>query len=117
MTVLARDKSKVLSASGGRYTLRPLYPADTATRVEFYEVAIAGRHSERLDPQPAGTKENLVVVRGRVELTVGREPPVVLTEGDAAYLQAAEATRNLHNPDASDAILHLVVNFSAIAGR
>lgn len=115
-TVLARDKSKVLSASDGRYTLRPLHPADAATRVEFYEVALAGRHSELLDPQPVGTRENFVVVRGRVELAVGREPPVVLAEGDAVYLQAAEVPRSLRNPDASDAILHLVVNLTGTPG-
>jgi transcriptional regulator with XRE-family HTH domain len=116
-TVLTRSKSKVLNFAGGRFSLRLLFPLEAAPRVEFYEAVIAAQHSELLDPQPGGTKENLIVVRGRVELTVGREPPVLLSEGDAAYLQAADSPRRLRNPDSSESVLHLVVNFAGAVGR
>jgi transcriptional regulator with XRE-family HTH domain len=117
ITVLTRAKSKVLSSAGGRYTLRLLFPTEDAPRVEFYEAVIAPRHSELLDPQPSGTNENLVVVSGRVELIAGRDPPVLLSQGDAAYLQAADSPRTLRNPDSSEAVLHLVINRAGAVGR
>jgi transcriptional regulator with XRE-family HTH domain len=113
-TVLRRSKSKVLNASGGRFTLRLLFPVDAGPRVEFYEARLAARHSEALDAQPAGAKESFVVLKGSVELTVGREPPIALSEGDAAYVQATEAPRALRNLDGNEAVLHIVVSFAGV---
>jgi transcriptional regulator with XRE-family HTH domain len=115
-TVLPRSQAKLLSASGGRFTLRALFAGESRARTEFYEVCIAARHSEVLEPRPGGAQENLIVVQGRVELSMGGHDPVVLGEGDAAHYQA-EISRSLRNPDAREAILHLVVSFPGANGR
>jgi hypothetical protein len=47
---------------------------------------------------------------------MGGQDPVVLGEGDAAHYQA-EISRSLGNPDACEAILHLVVSFPGANGR
>jgi transcriptional regulator with XRE-family HTH domain len=112
--VLRRNKSKVLNASGGRFTLRPLFPVDAGPRVEFYEARLAARHSEALDAQPGGAKESFVVLKGHVELTVGSEPPISLAEGDAAYVEASEVPRTLRNLDGHEAVLHVVVSFAGV---
>ena len=109
-TVLTRARAKVVSVSGGRFTLRALFASETSPRVEFYEVRIAARHTEQLDPLAGGTKENLLVVKGRIELVVGHDQPVLLEEGDAAQLHA-DVPRSLRNPDAHEAVLHQVVSF------
>jgi transcriptional regulator with XRE-family HTH domain len=108
-TVLTRAGAKVVSVSGGRFLLRALFASESAPRVEFYEVRIAPRHTEQLDPLAAGAKENLLVVKGRIELVVGQDHPVVLQEGDAAQLHA-DVPRSLRNPDASEAVMHQVVS-------
>jgi transcriptional regulator with XRE-family HTH domain len=115
-TVLKPDNPKLLSLSAGRYRARLLFPAEPSVNVEFYEVSIAAGHTELLDAQPAGTKENFIVVKGHVELTVGREPPIALSQGEAAFLPSTDLTRQLRNPDGSEAVLHFVVNLSN-AGR
>jgi transcriptional regulator with XRE-family HTH domain len=109
-TVLTRAGAKVVSASGGRFTLRALFASETTPRVEFNEVHIAARHTEQLDPHAAGAKEILLVVKGRIELAVGQDQPLLLQEGDAAQLHA-DVPRSLRNPDASEAVLHQVVSF------
>ena len=74
--VLPKNRAKIVSASNGRFTSRALFPIDGNRRAEFYEVRIAGQHRELAEPQAAGTKENIVVVEGRIELAVGNEQPV-----------------------------------------
>jgi transcriptional regulator with XRE-family HTH domain len=113
-TVLRRSKSKVINASNGRFTLRLLLPVDAGPRVEFYEARLAARHSEPLDAQPGGAKESFVILKGRVELTVGTEPPVALGEGDAAYVEASQVPRTLRNLDDHEAVLHVVVSFAGV---
>lgn len=115
-TVLTRSQARVLSASEGRFTSRALFAAETRFRTEFYEVRIAPRHDEVLEPRSGGAQENLIVVQGRVEISVGGQDPVVLAEGDAAYFQA-DISRSLRNPDACDVILHLVVSLPGATGR
>jgi hypothetical protein len=105
-----------VSASDGRYTLRALFAPEARVLTEFYEVSIAARHKEVLDPRPDGAQENVIVVRGRIELSVQGEDPVVLEEGDAAHFRA-DMTRSLRNPDAREAILHLVVGVPGANGR
>jgi transcriptional regulator with XRE-family HTH domain len=114
-TVLTRAGSKLVSVSDGRFTLRALFAAEASPRVEFYEVRIAPRHTEQLDPLAGGTKENLLVVKGRIELVVGQDQPLLLQEGDAAQLHA-DVPRSLRNLDANEAVLHQVVSFIGTSG-
>jgi len=96
--VLSRAHAKILSSSAGRFCSRALFPLDASRRAEFYEVHISGQHRELIEPRAAGARENLVVVQGKLELTVGGEPPIVLPEGDAAAFHA-DVPRSYRNLD------------------
>lgn len=109
-TILTRRAGKVIASGNGKFQLRPLFPGENEVRAEFYEAVIAGQHCEELEPRTSGTKETFVVVRGRIELTVGHDAPVVLNEGDAAFLEEVDRPRTLRNPEADDAVLHLVID-------
>lgn len=110
--VLARDSTLLLSGNGGRFTARALFiPGEAEGRVEFYECRIAAKHRESFEPQVGGTRESLVVVKGRIELTVGVDPPRLLGEGDAALFQA-DIERSLRNIEAHEALLYRVVSLN-----
>jgi transcriptional regulator with XRE-family HTH domain len=71
--VLRREEAKLLSSSDGRFTSRALFPFDSERRVEFYELRLAPNHREDAEAHAAGTKENLIVTRGTVEITSAHE--------------------------------------------
>lgn len=71
---------------------------------------ISGQHRELIEPRAAGARENLVVVRGKLELTVGGEQPIVLPEGDAAAFHA-DVERSYRNLDGGDTVIHIVVTY------
>ncbi|WP_126397927.1 helix-turn-helix domain-containing protein [Blastochloris tepida] len=110
VVVMRRDDSKVLSSSEGRFTSRALFPFDAERRVEFYELRLAPRHVEHAEPHVAGTRENMVVVQGTVEVVSGREPPVVLTEGDAVLFEA-DVPHRYRNLGSTDAVIYLVMTY------
>lgn len=106
--VLRPDKTRSLVASEGRFTARALFPLGGERRVEFYEVTIAPGHREQGEPHAAGTRENLVVVEGTVDVQVGREKPVALGAGDA-LLFAADQQHSYRNTGEGPARLYLVM--------
>jgi len=108
--VLKRSTSKVIASADGKFQLRPLFPSENELRAQFYEAIIAAQHSEQLEIRTGGTKETFVVVTGRIELTVGDDAPLLLNEGDVAFLEEADRPRTVHNPDTRDAILHVVID-------
>jgi transcriptional regulator with XRE-family HTH domain len=114
--VLPKARAKIVSASNGRFTSRALFPVDGNRRAEFYEVRIAGQHREVADPQAAGTKENIVVVEGRIELSVGNEQPVVVPQGDAVQFHA-DVPHSYRNLDAKEAVVHVVLVFVELVGN
>jgi transcriptional regulator with XRE-family HTH domain len=108
--VLPRSRAKILSSSAGRFASRALFPLDANRRAEFYEVRLSGQHRELIEARAAGARENLVVVQGKLELTVGGEQPIVLPEGDAAAFHA-DVPRSYRNLDGGDTIIHIVVTY------
>ena len=62
-----------------------------------------------------GTRESVVVVKGRVELTVGVDQPLLLSEGDAALFQA-DVERIFRNPEGNEALLYRVVTYNGKSG-
>lgn len=114
--VLPKSRAKIVSASNGRFISRALFPLDSTRRAEFYEVRIAGQHREALEPQAAGTKENVLVVEGRIELTVGNEPPVILAPGDAVQFHA-DVPHTYRNLEARDAVVHVVLTYVEPVGN
>ena len=108
--VLKRSTSKVIASADGKFQLRPLFPGENELRAQFYEAIIAAQHSEELEARAGGTKETFVVVRGRIELTVGHDAPLLLDEGDVAFLEQVDRPRTLRNPEADHAVLHFVID-------
>jgi transcriptional regulator with XRE-family HTH domain len=114
--VLPKGRSRVISASNGRFTSRALFPSDGNRRAEFYEIRLAAQHREVAEAQPSGTKENVIVVDGRVELSVGSEQPVVLPPGDAAFFHA-DVPRSYRNLEAKEAVLYVVMTYVEPIGQ
>jgi transcriptional regulator with XRE-family HTH domain len=115
IVVLPRASAKVLSSSAGRLSSRALFPLDADWRAEFYEVRLAFQHRELLEARGPGARENLVVVQGKLELTAGGDPPVVLPEGDAAAFHA-DVPRSFRNLYAGETTIHIVVTYAEPVG-
>ncbi len=116
IAVPPRARAKILTSSAGRFSSRALFPLDGSRRTEFYEVRLSGQHRELIEPRAAGTRENLVVVQGRLGLTVGGEPPIVLPAGDAAAFYA-DVPRSFRNLDDEDTVVHVVVTYVEPVGQ
>lgn len=113
--VLRRDEAKVLSSSAGRFTSRALFPFDNERRVEFYELRLAPNHREVAEAHAPGTRENLIVARGAVEIAIFRDRPVTLAEGDAILFEA-DVDHSYRNLGSTEAILYLVMTYVETVG-
>jgi transcriptional regulator with XRE-family HTH domain len=113
--VLRRDGSKLLSSNQGQFTSRALFPFDSERRTEFYELRLAPLYCENAEAHAAGTRENLVVAKGSVEIAVGSARPTTLREGDAMLFEAdvPHAYRNLGT---DEAVLYLVMTYAQMIG-
>lgn len=108
--VLEAAQGKVLSSADGRFSSRALFPFDEPRRVEFYELRLAAGAEERAEAHPAGTTENLVVGRGRLQVEVeGRTHD--LRTGDA-LLFAADVPHVYRNPGIREAVMYLVMTYA-----
>jgi quercetin dioxygenase-like cupin family protein len=114
-SVLRRDETKVLSSSDGGFTSRALFPFDSERRVEFYELRLAPNHRQDAEAHALGTKENLIVVRGTVEITLGHERPATLSEGDAILFEA-DVPHSYRNLTSAEAVLYLVMTYVEAIG-
>ena len=113
--VLPKSHEKLLSSSCGRFTSRALFPFDGERNVEFYELRIAPFHTEQAEAHAGGTRENLVVHSGSVEITVGSDHPVLLREGDAIVFDA-DIAHSYRNLEATNAVLYLVMTYAERIG-
>ncbi len=108
--MLPKARARIVSASNGRFICRALFSVESVRRAEFYEVRIAGQHRENLAPHPAGTKANILVVDGRIELAIGNDAPVMVPDGDAIQFQA-DVPHSYRNPEGREAVLHVVLTY------
>ena len=113
--VLRREDAKLLSSSDGRFTSRALFPFDSERRVEFYELRLAPNHREGADAHAPGTKENLVVVKGAVEIETAQQRPATLGEGDAVLFEA-DVAHSYRNLGSTEAVLYLVMTYVESVG-
>ncbi len=115
IAVLRAKDAKVLASSSGRFTSRALFPFEDERHVEFYELRLAPHHREDTPAHQAGTRENLLVGVGVVEITVGSDPPCVLEAGDAILFEADQphAYRNIGD---SEAVMYLVMTYATKVG-
>jgi transcriptional regulator with XRE-family HTH domain len=109
-TLLRVDDAKLLTSHDGSFVSRALFPYDEPRRVEFYELRLAAGKQESADPHPAGTKENLVVTAGELEMVVGTERhrlgrgDVILFEADVPHIYI--------NPGRDETIMYLVMTYA-----
>jgi transcriptional regulator with XRE-family HTH domain len=108
--VLRKSQEKLLSSSCGRFTSRALFPFDGKRNVEFYELRIAGHHAEDAEAHAGGTRENLIVTSGSVEIAIGKDRPVLLRDGDAIVFDA-DVPHSYRNVEATEAVLYLVMTY------
>jgi transcriptional regulator with XRE-family HTH domain len=112
--VLRRREAKVLSSHDGAFTSRALFPFDEPRRTEFYELRLGPGATERADPHPPGTVENLVVSSGRVEIEVAGDRQA-LEPGDAIVFHA-DAPHAYVNEGRAEAVLYLVMTYAETVG-
>jgi len=115
VVLLRRKQAKILSASGGRFTSRALFPFDEERRVEFYELRLAPHHTEAAEPHSPGTRENLIVTQGKVEIVVGQEPSCLLDAGDAIVFEA-DVPHSYRNAGEEEAVMYLVMTYITTVG-
>jgi transcriptional regulator with XRE-family HTH domain len=112
--VLHAAKTKRLTSHDGAFSSRALFPYDEPRRVEFYELMLTQGSTENADPHPPGTRENLVVTRGAVEITIGAEVHALAT-GDAILFEADKA-HSYRNTGEGDATMYLVMTYAEQIG-
>ena len=113
--ILRRSDAKLLTSSQGQFTSRALFPFEGSRNVEFYELRIAPLHREAAEAHAPGTRENLTVVRGVVEITAGSDKPLTLAEGDAVLFEA-DVPHVYKNLVATEAVLYLVMTHTDGSG-
>jgi transcriptional regulator with XRE-family HTH domain len=86
-TVMRGAVARVLTSHDGAFVSRALFPFDQPREVEFYELRLAAASVERADAHPPGTKENLVVVDGALEMVIAGDRHRLAT-GDAILFDA-----------------------------
>lgn len=109
--VLRPGKTRTITGSDGKFVARALFPLGGERSVEFYEVTIAPGHREEAKAHAPGTRENLVVVHGTLDVAAGKDRPVRLKEGDA-LLFAADQPHTYTNAGTTQAVLYLVMTYA-----
>lgn len=110
--VLRRKDAKVLANAEATFTSRALFPYDGGPRTsEFYELTIAPGGAERAQPHARGTREQLVVVRGRVAIEVAGARHE-LAEHDAIGFDADVPHAYLNPDQRREALLYLVMTYA-----
>ncbi len=112
--VLHATRTKRLMSHDGSFSSRALFPIDEPRRVELYELILKKGGVEEADAHPAGTRENLVVAHGDVEIVVGGESHR-LTTGDAILFEA-DSPHSYNNVGDVDATMYLVMTYAEQVG-
>jgi transcriptional regulator with XRE-family HTH domain len=112
--VLAADSAKVLKSSDGAFSSRALFPFGEPRTVEFYELRLAPLSTEKADPHPPGTVENLIVTTGCLEMRVGEQRHLLAT-GDAILFEA-DVPHEYRNPGDTEAVMYLVMSYAEQLG-
>jgi len=110
--VLRNNARQSVTSGDGNFITRPLFLYDGQRAAEFYEIVIASHHCQSVEAHAPGTKENLVVAKGSIEIVVGRETPQILEEGDAIDFQA-DVPHLYRNLTARPASFYLVMSYES----
>jgi transcriptional regulator with XRE-family HTH domain len=107
--VLRRTQAKRLVSADGRFSSRALFPFGERGKVEFYELFLASHSREDAEAHAPGTRENLIVTSGRLDLEVGGER-FELNQGDAIVF-AADVPHAYVNPANVECWMNLVMTY------
>jgi len=108
--VLRRFEAAIIASENGAFQSRILSPLDTGGRVDFYEIRLAPSHRHSSDAHAPGTRENLVVTSGIVEVAAGSASPVQLSKGDAMSFEA-DVPHAYGNLSDIEAVFFLVMTY------
>lgn len=109
-TVLRAASARRLVSPDDRFSSRALYLPGTPGAVEFYELYLAGHSRESASAHQLGTRENLVVTAGALDLEVDGER-FELRKGDAIVF-AADVPHAYINPGAEPCWMYLVMTYA-----
>jgi transcriptional regulator with XRE-family HTH domain len=106
--IVPRDRATIVASGEGGFVCRALFPWGDPQSVEIYDVTVGPFHNEAFAASPPGTKKNLVIVAGDLEVSVGEDFPAHLGGGDAILFNA-DAPHRFVNPADKEAKAFLVV--------
>jgi len=109
-TVLRGADAKRLVSPDGRYSSRALYPLAEKPDAEFYELFLAGHSREDAEPHKPGTRENLIVTSGRLDLVIDGTRHE-LKKGDAIVF-TADVPHSYVNPGNEECWMYLVMTYA-----
>jgi transcriptional regulator with XRE-family HTH domain len=109
LQVLHRNEARVLHSADGRFSSRALFPFGEPHSAEFYELTLAPHAREDADAHKPGTRENLVVTRGKLQLKVGSDS-VDLAPGDS-ILFSADVAHSYVNTSNESCVMYLVMTY------
>jgi len=102
--------AKRIVDADGRFSSRALFsPDDTGGAFEFYELWIAGHAREDAEPHAPGTRENLLITSGRLNIELGTER-FELGKGDAIAF-TADVKHAYINPSEAECTMSLVMTY------
>jgi transcriptional regulator with XRE-family HTH domain len=107
--LLPADQTKILSSASGDFSSRALFPFDGERQTEFYEIRLKPGGVEQADAHAVGTMENLVVVKGALEITFGAEI-LRMSPGDAILFQA-DTPHSYRNTSKTELLAYLVMTY------
>jgi len=113
--VIRKTDANILSSSDGAFQSRALTSFGYKPRVEIYELTIAAGHFEQSQAHAPGTSENILVVRGALEIITGREPAYRLGAGDAIHFDA-DVPHSYRALGGEEAVAHLVLAYEDVRG-
>jgi transcriptional regulator with XRE-family HTH domain len=107
--LLPVDQTKILSSVSGEFSSRALFPFDGERQTEFYEIRLTPGGIEKADAHAVGTMENLVVVKGALEIAFGGET-LRLSRGDAILFHA-DTPHSYRNTSKTELLAYLVMTY------
>lgn len=110
ISVLRAKQAKRIVGGDGRFSSRALFPAGGEPGAEFYELYLAPHSREDAGAHRPGTRENLIVASGRLELHVGAAQ-FELAKGDAIVF-GADVPHAYVNNDKDECWLYLVMTYA-----
>lgn len=110
--IFRRANAKLIVDADGRFTSRALFSPDDKGSFEFYELFLAAHGRDDAEPHAPGTRENLLVTRGRLVLEIGSER-YELGQGDAIAF-TADVKHAYVNPSNEECWMSLVMTYPTL---